>query len=206
MQYGFYFDSSRCTGCKTCELACKDYKDLSADIPFRRVYDFEGGEWMPEADGAWTTTAFSYHVSESCNHCVAPACVAACPSGALTKDADTGLVIIDQEVCIGSGACVTACPYGAPRLDASVGKGVKCDGCAARVAEGKSPICVDACPLRALEFDDIEVLRSKYGDLAQVPPLPSPDQTAPSLVIKAAPATGSPAIATGLLANEAEVA
>ena len=42
-QYGFYFDSSRCTGCKTCELVCKDYHDLGPDILFRRIYDFEGG-------------------------------------------------------------------------------------------------------------------------------------------------------------------
>lgn len=41
-QYGFFIDSSRCTGCKTCELACKDYKDLTPDVSFRRIYEYAG--------------------------------------------------------------------------------------------------------------------------------------------------------------------
>ena len=56
-QYGFYFDSSRCTGCKTCELVCKDYHDLGPDILFRRIYDFEGGSWEKTPEGATTATA-----------------------------------------------------------------------------------------------------------------------------------------------------
>lgn len=43
-QYGFYFDSTRCTGCRTCEMACKDYNDLPANYAFRRVFDYEGGD------------------------------------------------------------------------------------------------------------------------------------------------------------------
>lgn len=205
-QYGFYFDCSRCTGCKTCELACKDYKDLGTEILFRKIYDYEGGEWTQGDDGAWTTTAFAYHVSEACNHCVAPACQAVCPVEAIIRDEDTGLVFIDADLCIGCGSCVTACPYLAPKLDLETQKARKCDGCLDRVKEDKKPICVEACPLRALEFDDIETLRSKYGDVAQIPPLPSSDQTGPNFVIKPAPAVESPAITTGFIANELEVA
>ena len=62
-QYGFYFDSSRCTGCKTCELVCKDYHDLGPDILFRRIYDFEGGSWEKTPEGAWNKTAFNYHLA-----------------------------------------------------------------------------------------------------------------------------------------------
>ena len=78
-QYGFYFDSSRCTGCKTCELVCKDYHDLGPDILFRRIYDFEGGSWEKTPEGAWNKTAFNYHLAVSCNHCDSPACVENCP-------------------------------------------------------------------------------------------------------------------------------
>ncbi len=51
-QYGFFIDSSRCTGCKTCELACKDYKDLTPEVSFRRIYEYAGGDWQ-EDDGVW---------------------------------------------------------------------------------------------------------------------------------------------------------
>ena len=167
-QYGFFFDSTRCTGCRTCEMACKDYKDLSATIAFRKVYDYEGGAWSDVGDGTFTSDAFAYHVSLGCQHCAMPACMAKCPQGAIEKDTKTGLVHINQEKCTGVGACVETCPYNVPIVDKALGKGVKCDGCADRVAEGKSPICVEACPLRALEFGDIEELRAAYGDDAEI--------------------------------------
>jgi anaerobic dimethyl sulfoxide reductase subunit B (iron-sulfur subunit) len=187
-------------------LACKDYKDLGTEILFRKIYDYEGGEWTQGDGGTWTTTTFAYHVSEACNHCVMPACLVVCPVEAIIKDGDTGLVAIDAELCIGCGSCITACPYAAPKMDADTQGAQKCDGCFDRVAEDKQPICVEACPLRALEFGDIEELRSKYGDLAQIPPLADPSQTAPSLVLKSCPAVESPAIGTGFVANELEVA
>lgn len=110
-QYGFFFDGTRCTGCKTCEFACKDYKDLTTEFAFRKVYEVAGGETTRDEDGLITTTAFSYPVSSSCQHCDKPACVEACPTGAMHKDEETGLVTVDTEVCIGCGACATACPY-----------------------------------------------------------------------------------------------
>ena len=170
-QYGFYFDSTRCTGCKTCEMACKDYKDLPATIAFRKVYDYEGGSWTDAGDGIYTTDTFAYHVSLACNHCAMPACMAKCPSGAIEKDGKTGLVHIDQEKCTGVGACVTSCPYNVPVLD-DAKKAQKCDGCADRVAEGLNPICVDACPVRALEWGDIEELRAaRTGTVAGIAPM-----------------------------------
>ena len=51
-QYGFFIDSSRCTGCKTCELACKDFKDLGPEVSFRRIYEYAGGDWQ-EDNGVW---------------------------------------------------------------------------------------------------------------------------------------------------------
>ena len=112
----FIFDGKRCTGCKTCVLACKDNKDLSAEISFRKVYEYGGGTWS-QSDGLWSNDAFGYYVSVACNHCDSPACMAKCPQGAISKDPDTGIVNNDPEKCIGCGTCAIACPYSAPKVD-----------------------------------------------------------------------------------------
>ena len=205
-QYGFYFDNSRCTGCRTCELACKDYNNLDQTIAFRDVYDYEGGETVANADGTVTTTSFGYHVSSACNHCTTPACTEKCPTGAMQKDADTGIVWTDHELCIGCGTCTLACPYGAPIVDEVSKYSVKCDLCKARVTEGLAPICVDSCPLRALEFGEIEALRAAHPDAVDaIAPLPDPSQTGPNVCILAGPAAKSWDDAAGMIANEKEV-
>ncbi len=204
-QYGFYFDSSRCTGCSTCEMACKDFKDLSQNEAFRKIYDYEGGKCEQGADGTVTNTVFSYHVSAACNHCASPMCFNACTVGAIEKD-ENGIVFIDQEKCTGCGECVTACPYGVPVAIAETGKVDKCDLCRDRIAEGKNPICVDACPLRALEFGDIEELRAAHPEaVAGIAPLADPALTTPSLLINACPAAKGTDDTEGAITNEKSV-
>lgn len=204
-QYGFHFDGMRCTGCKTCVLACKDKNDLPNDINFRNVQEYGGGTWTQDAAGCWTSDAFTYHLSVACNHCDMPICMANCPQGAIEKDDATGEVRSDPEKCIGCGTCVNSCPYGAPKIDTEKMKSVKCNMCADRVAEGKQPICVEACPLRALDFGDIEELRAKYGTVAEVAPLPAASETEPNLVITA-PVNAKPVgDKDGALLNEREI-
>lgn len=204
-QKAFYYDNSRCTGCKTCEMGCKDFKDLSADIAFRRVFDYEGGSTSAGADGACTTDAFMYHLSIACNHCAKPACVEACPQGAVHKDDETGLVLPDDEKCIGCGACATACPYGVPQIDPETSKMVKCDGCYDRVTAGKRPICIEACPLRALDFGELTDLSKEYSDDGPIAPM-AVSETVPSVIIKASSAAKKPGDTTGSVTNPKEVA
>ena len=181
-QYGFFVDISRCTGCKTCMMACKDYKDIGPNQNLRRVYEYTGGDWKQEGN-TWRPDVFAYYVSISCNHCEDPACMPVCPEKAITKDAN-GFVVIDAEKCIGCRACQKACPYGAPQFNRSIRRMTKCDGCQDRLAAGAQPNCVDACPQRALEFGDVGELRRQHGTLAAVAPLPDAATTRPSLVIK----------------------
>lgn len=182
-QYGFYFDSARCTGCKTCVMACKDFHNHSTDIAFRQVYEYGGGSWAEGKDGLWTNEVFAYYVSDACNHCAQPACVEVCPQTSMKKDEETGLVFNDPETCIACSSCANACPYGAPAINEEANISVKCDGCYERVVAGGMPICVEACPLRALEFGDIEELRAKYGDNADIAPLADPSLTQPSITV-----------------------
>lgn len=205
-QYAFYFDNSRCTGCRTCALACKDRYDLSADISYRKIYDYEGGSWTLDEDNCVSTTAYAYHVSIACNHCDNPACTKVCPTGAMHKDPETGLVSVDTTKCIGCGYCHMACPYNAPKVDRDKGHSVKCDGCMDRVAKGKRPICVEACPLRALDFGEVGDMRNKaYAEQANIAPLPEKIYTSPNFFIKACAAALPAGSTDGTVANPLEV-
>lgn len=185
-QMGFYFDSSACNGCKACMVACKSKNDLPVGINWRRVYEYGGGSWVPDSSDRTLmvpNNVFAYALSIACMHCDNPLCVDACPAGSLFKRDEDGLVIIDDENCIGCRYCEWACPYGAPQFDEEAGVMTKCDGCVDLVEQGETPYCAASCVMRALEFGDIEELRARYGDTAAVEPLPQADLTRPSLVI-----------------------
>ncbi|STI46628.1 anaerobic dimethyl sulfoxide reductase subunit B [Escherichia coli] len=111
----------------------------------------------------------------------------------------------DEDVCIGCRYCHMACPYGAPQYNAEKGHMTKWHGCYSRVAEGKQPICVESCPLRALEFGPIEELRQKHGTLAAVAPLRARHFTKPNIVIKPNANSRPTGDTTGYLANPEEV-
>ncbi|MGR6981141.1 DMSO/selenate family reductase complex B subunit [Testudinibacter sp. P27/CKL/0425] len=202
-QYGFYIDSQRCTGCKTCELACKDYKDLTPDVSFRRIYEYCGGGWKQEGE-VWTQDVFSYYLSISCNHCTDPACAKVCPSGAMHKRED-GFIVVNQDVCIGCKYCSMACPYGAPQYNEEKGRMTKCDGCFERVEVGKKPMCVESCPLRALDLLPIDELKAKYGDLKDVTPLPPSHYTQPNIALRLNNNAKPTDDRSGFLANPKEV-
>jgi anaerobic dimethyl sulfoxide reductase subunit B (iron-sulfur subunit) len=186
----FYFDSSSCSGCKTCQMACKDKNDLGAGQVWRRVYEVTGGDWQQQGS-AWRQDVFAYNLSMSCNHCEDPICVKNCPTHALHKRAD-GIVQIDQQLCIGCRYCAWVCPYGALQFNPQKGVMGKCDFCADYIDRGKNPSCVDACPMRALDFGDYQALLDKYGPSGLIHPLPDPSITRPSLCIKPHPRAGHP--------------
>ncbi|MBQ9043939.1 MAG: dimethylsulfoxide reductase subunit B [Eggerthellaceae bacterium] len=205
MPLGFFFNNERCTGCRTCEMACIDYKDLVVGRRYRRVIDYEGGRTNQGENGI-STTCYAYHVSISCNHCDDPACMHVCPTRAMHRD-ELGLVSVDVERCIGCAYCTMACPYHAPSIDPALKRSSKCDGCTERVAAGQNPMCVDACPLRALEFGDIDELRAAHaGCGSDILPLPDSSYTHPNLVVKLSPAAIHAYEDSGFISNVAEIA
>ncbi|QIZ78036.1 4Fe-4S dicluster domain-containing protein [Ferrimonas lipolytica] len=210
IQFGFFIDTTKCTGCKTCHVACKDDnsrladgsivpgnepdKSMPVDGKWRRVYELGGGNMTVNSDGVFGgyDNVFAYYTSIGCNHCSKPVCVEKCPTGACHKREKDGLVHIDANECIGCGMCAAKCPYDAPQYDDARGIMTKCDGCYDHIdydltiplESRRKPHCVEACPLRAIDFGTIEELRAKYGDNSDIEGLPSSSITQPNLVVK----------------------
>ncbi len=139
-------DIERCMGCHTCELACAIAHSEAGDIE-KIVAAGENPGYRINVE------AFrSRPVPVACQHCEEPACVLACPTGAVHRKADGKPVLVDQERCIGCFMCVQACPFGmmGVRSDGKVAQ--KCDLCIQRLAKGLKPACVSSCPTRALSF------------------------------------------------------
>ena len=205
-QYAFAFDSNTCSGCRTCQVLCKETYDLPLSNLYRRVTNYQGGTWEVNENGTYVAQGmFGYFISMGCNHCENPACVTQCPTGAMTKDPETGIVTTDHEVCIGCRMCETVCPYHAPVFDETKGYMTKCDMCSGELGAGQTPLCVRGCRDRALDFGTIEQMREKYGD-GQIETAPLPENlTNPSFILvphRNALATGSDAGSVMDLAEE----
>ena len=203
-QLGFYFDASTCIGCKACQTACQDKNDLPADIAWRRVFHYSGGNWLKSGSVMVPSNVFSYYVTVSCQHCQDAACVQVCPTTAMQKD-ENGIVSIDPDKCIGCRYCEWACPYGAPQFDAERGVMTKCHFCYERLDAGEKPACVDGCTYRALDFGPIDELRAKYGDFASPAPLPDQAITTPSIVYSPTPHTLTHDSSVGAVMNAEEL-
>lgn len=121
--------------------------NTGAELRYRRVLPVEKGKY-PQV--------MRYFVTMSCFHCEHPACLRACPVGAISKDPDDGVVLIDQDMCIGCRRCNWACPYGAPRYNEVTKKTEKCTFCKHRVGDDaipdNIPACVATCLGKALIF------------------------------------------------------
>jgi len=180
MQVGFYFDQTRCIGCYTCGVACKDWHNVKAGpANWRRVKTIEQGKF-PDVRVTF--------LSSACYHCANPACVTACPVGAVSKRESDGIVAVDKEKCLGKddcGSCREACPYEAPQFGAEENaKMQKCDLCFDRRREGQKPVCVAACRTRALDAGPLDELEAKFGRVHGVSGMTDSPRVKPSVIFK----------------------
>jgi anaerobic dimethyl sulfoxide reductase subunit B len=159
MQYGFYFDEGRCIQCRTCELACKSTHNLEPGIKWRRIIETWNGDY-PKI----TRSFFSL----SCMHCENAPCIPACPTGAISKRVEDGIVLVDRAKCNGCKECLPACPYDVPQFGKD-GIMQMCDYC---TGISSNPVCTSSCPAEALFFgklDDLfELARSNEKSVKSV--------------------------------------
>ena len=160
------FDSSRCSACKGCQVACKCWNLLPSPME-KDVLGFTGSYQSPLDLNGDTRLLISFHEEKggkngvewafgrrSCMHCIDPACVSVCPTGTLSVDEASGFVVVHEENCIGCKYCSAACPFSVPHYHGSKSKVNKCTACIDRIEQGLTPACVKTCPPKALRFGD----------------------------------------------------
>jgi len=178
---GFYFDQTRCTGCHTCAVACKDWHDVNAGpANWMRIHTIEDGKF-PDL--------FVAYLAASCYHCADPPCVKACPVDAIEKRTTDGIVVVNRKTCIGKepcdSKCLKACPWNVPQFDSEPdAKMQKCNFCLDRIEKGQQVICVEACPMYALDAGPIEQLRQTYGNTLIAPGFRHFKKADPSITFK----------------------
>lgn len=180
-QMSFYFDQSRCIGCHTCSVACKDWYDINTEnVNWRQVKTIEKGKFP---------NPFVAYLSISCNHCAEPPCILVCPVNAITKRESDGIVVVDQKKCLGNKECtmlcLNACPWDSPQFGKEENaKMQKCNFCLERLEQGQQPICVEACPMYALDAGPLEILQEKYGIIIEAEGFNYSERFKPSVIFK----------------------
>ena len=176
---GLVIDLDTCVGCHACAVACKEWNagGIAGPLTDEDPYGKEPmGVWFNrvhsyEVEGDAAQPAMTLHFPRSCLHCETPACVSVCPTGASYKRAEDGIVLVDEDKCIGCKLCSWACPYGAREYSEVEGVMKKCTLCVDRIynenlpESEREPACVQVCPTRARHFGDLGDPESKVSKL-----------------------------------------
>lgn len=172
----FLTDSTLCIGCKACEVACKEWNNLSEDgLQFTGFsYDNSGAvghstwrhvkfvEYEPQiglGGNAPESPAWGFS-SDVCKHCENAGCLEACPTGAIVRT-EFGGVFVQPDVCNGCAYCVISCPFGVVEKNRSDGRAFKCTFCYDRQKAGLAPACATACPTESIQFGELDELRMR---------------------------------------------
>ena len=165
---GLVIDLDICVGCHACAVNCKEWNTGGKMAPLTDLQPYGG-----KPDGVWfnrihtfeaedeTGTSRTVHFPKSCLHCDDAPCVTVCPTGASYKREEDGIVLVNEDICIGCKLCSWACPYGAREFDENEGVMKKCTLCVDKIynenlpEESRVPACVSTCPTGARSFGDL---------------------------------------------------
>ncbi len=162
---GILFDSTRCVGCQSCEVACAEKNGLPTPEDYPEVGVVrKTNENRRVVVNAYNTSKGEQYMRNACNHCINPACASSCLTKAMLKT-DEGPVTWDGGKCLGCRSCMISCPFEVPKFEYNSAnpKIQKCTMCYDRIQEGSIPACVEACPAEALQFGK----RSELLDIAK---------------------------------------
>jgi len=164
---GLVIDLDTCVGCQACVVNCKEWNTGGYGAPLS-----DQDAYGASPTGSWLNRVHSYevtppdapaqivHFPRSCLHCEDAPCVTVCPTGASYKRTEDGIVLVNEDWCIGCGLCAWSCPYGAREMDAEAGVMKKCTLCVDRIYNenlpeiDREPACVRSCPSKARHFGD----------------------------------------------------
>ena len=138
--------AKQCVGCKRCEIECAVAHSKSQNLSEAVK------ENTPPRARVQVTVLKGHAAPVVCRNCKKAACIEACPSGALYRDDESRLVLLNEELCTACGVCIEACPFNAIRMDEERQVIIKCDYCMHRLQRGEQPACVEACLTGALEL------------------------------------------------------
>jgi formate dehydrogenase iron-sulfur subunit len=166
---GILVDTTRCIGCRACEVACGEEHDLLVpdvvnDGALEKHRETSDKQWM--VVNKHETEKGDVFVKKQCMHCYQAACATACPTEAMNQTMN-GPVIWDGDKCIGCRYCMTSCPFDVPKFEYNEWnpKIQKCTMCFERLEAGQKPVCVKACPTDTLMFGtrvkNLEVARHR---------------------------------------------
>ena len=167
---GLVIDLDTCVGCHACVVSCKEWNAAGFVAPLSDQNPYGAGQ-----RGSFLNRVHSYEVNDpsfgelsrtvylpkSCLHCEDAPCVTVCPTGASYKRDEDGIVLVDEDKCMGCGLCAWACPYGAREMDGASRVMKKCTLCVDRIYNetldeaDREPACVAACPASARHFGDL---------------------------------------------------
>lgn len=146
IKYGMVIDNTKCIACGQCQKACRSRHGLPEGENFIKIYkDFQTGV-QPNIK--------IENLTAQCNHCENAPCARICPTKTTYMNED-GIMVMDSSKCIGCKGCITACPYNARIWSEKFQTPEKCNFCDGYVQKGMQPACVEACPVSARTFGDL---------------------------------------------------